>query len=136
MITPDGTMSGPGMVTGTVEGPDVPSHLKPKLTGLCRDNPATPEGKYLVMRRDGTIPNWPHFVLAASDPHMPAALRAYADSIEQDPDCHPDLPKRIRQFADECEQWRKENRTGDPTRGLHRKDNPLVILLMQQGHSA
>jgi hypothetical protein len=22
-----------------------------------------PEGKYLVVRRDGTIPSWPHFVL-------------------------------------------------------------------------
>jgi len=35
------------------------------------------EGKYLVVRRDGTTPPWPHFVMAAADPCTPKALRAY-----------------------------------------------------------
>lgn len=117
-------------------GPDVASKDKPILAQLTRDNSATKEGKYLVMRRDGTIPSWPSFVLGARDPHAAVALRAYADSIAQDPDCHPDLPVRIRKLADEFDQYRLEHGNGDPTRGLHRKDNPLVIMLMQQGQSA
>lgn len=40
---------------------------KKPLTGLFRDNPETPEGKYLVKRRDGTVVEWPSFVLGARD---------------------------------------------------------------------
>ena len=116
-------------------GPDVPSDQKPILTCLARHNPATKEGKYLVMRRDGTIPEWPSFVLGARDRHAAVALRAYADSIATDPDCHPDLPASIRRLADEFDQYRAERGDGDATRGIHRKDNPLVLLLMQQGQS-
>ena len=106
------------------------------LEALVRDNPATPEGKYLVLRRDGTVPEWPSFVLGARDPHAPAALRAYADSIEKDADCHPAYAARLRRLADEFEEYRRVHGNGDPTRGLHRKDNPLVLLLMQKGGSA
>jgi hypothetical protein len=41
------------------------------------------EGKYLVVRRDGTIPAWPDFLLGGDDRSTPAALRAYADDAEQ-----------------------------------------------------
>lgn len=54
------------------------SEKKP-LTGLFRDDPATPEGKYLVKRRDGTVMTKPNFVLVATDPLAIAALRAYAE---------------------------------------------------------
>lgn len=117
-------------------GPDVPSDQKPQLKGLIRDNPKTPEGKYLVKRRDGTVPAWPHFVLAAADPHAPAALRAYAGSISGDPDCDPVFASRLFKLADEFEQWRKDNHTGDPTRGLHRKDDPATVEEMKKGKSA
>ena len=53
------------------------------LTGLWRKNPETPEGKYLVKRRDGSIPEWPNFVIGAKDPAAPAALRAYAKEAER-----------------------------------------------------
>ncbi len=109
---------------------------KPKLAGLVRDNPATPEGKYLVKRRDGTVVEWPSFVLGARDPHAPSALRAYADSIEQDPDVHPGFPARLRQLASEFEAYRKANGAGDPTRGIHRKDDPATIAEMRRGMSA
>ena len=36
------------------------------------------EGKYLVVRRDGTVPSWPHFVIGGHDPAGPVALIAYA----------------------------------------------------------
>lgn len=109
---------------------------KPKLAGLVRDNPKTPEGKYLVKRRDGTVVEWPNFVLGARDPHAPVALRAYADSIEKDPDVHPDFPPRLRQLADEFEAYRIEHGAGDPTRGLHRKDDLVTVEEMRKGRSA
>lgn len=49
-----------------MDADNFPSEQKPKLKGLVRDNPETPEGKYLVKRRDGTVPPWPHFVLGGA----------------------------------------------------------------------
>jgi hypothetical protein len=109
---------------------------KPKLAGLVRDNPATREGKYLVKRRDGTVVEWPSFVLGARDPHAPAALRAYADSIEKDPDVHPDFPGRLRELAVQFEHYRAKHGAGDPTRGIHRKDDPATISEMRGGRAA
>jgi hypothetical protein len=109
---------------------------KPKLTGLFRDNPKTPEGKYLVLRRDGTVPPWPSFVLGGADPHAAVALRAYADSIANDPDADTEFVARLRQWADEMDGWRKDHGPGDPTRGQHRKDVPWVVEMMRQGLSA
>lgn len=109
---------------------------KPKLAGLMRDDPASPEGKYLVKRRDGTVVEWPSFVLGARDPHAAVALRAYADSIEKDPDVHPDFPARLRRLADEFDAYRAIHGEGDPTRGRHRKDDPATIAEMRKGMSA
>jgi hypothetical protein len=109
---------------------------KPRLTGLFRDNAKTPEGKYLVLRRDGTVPPWPSFVLGGADPHAPVALRAYADSIANDPDADTEFVARLRQWADEMDGWRREHGPGDPTRGPHRKDAPWVVELMRRGLSA
>lgn len=112
------------------------SEDKPKLRGLVRDDPATPEGKYLVKRRDGSVVEWPNWVLGARDPHAPAALRAYADSMAEDPDAEPELVQRLYKLADEFIQYRAEHGNGDPTRGLHRKDDPATVEEMKKGHSA
>lgn len=109
---------------------------KPKLRGLVRDDERTPEGKYLVKRRDGTIVEWPNFVLGARDPHAAVALRAYADSIAKDPDVHPEFPARLRRLADEFDEYRRVHGAGDPTRGIHRTDDPATIAEMRRGHSA
>ena len=109
---------------------------KPQLTGLMRDDPETPEGKYLVKRRDGSVVEWPHLVLGGRDPHAVFALRAYAYSIGCDPDCHPDLPIAIMKLADEFDEYRKKHGAGDPTRGKHRKDDPATIAEMKKGRSA
>ena len=111
------------------------SSEKPVLKSLARHNPESKEGKYLIIRRDGTIPEWPSFVLGARDPHAEAALRAYAESISKDDDCHPDLPASIRRLADEFRQYREQHGKGDPTRGLHRKDLPMILALMRLGNS-
>ncbi len=112
------------------------SEEKPRLAGLFRDDPKSSEGKYLVKRRDGTVVEWPSFVLGARDPHAAVALRAYADSIAQDPDVHPDVPARLRRLADEFDAYRKAHGDGDPTRGRHRKDDPATIAEMRKGMSA
>jgi hypothetical protein len=46
--------------------------------GLLRNQPETKEGKFLVLRRDGTVPAWPYFVLGGKDESSHAALMGYA----------------------------------------------------------
>jgi hypothetical protein len=107
---------------------------KPLAGGLWRDNPATPEGKYLVIRRDGTIPDWPHFTLGAKDPCAPAALRAYAEQAKK-LNLDSSYADAVWRLADEWEQYRKEHGEGDPDRGKHRKDDLTTIAKMRQGKS-
>lgn len=40
-------------------------------------------GKYLVVRRDGTVPAWDWLVMGARDPYAPAALLGYASAIAE-----------------------------------------------------
>jgi len=108
---------------------------KPTLTALIRDNPATPEGKYLVKRRDGTVVEWPSFVLGARDPAAPAALRAYAQAgIGLGYNAM--FCIRLMALADEFDTYRVRHGAGDPDRGLHRKDDPATIAEMKKGQSA
>jgi hypothetical protein len=109
---------------------------KKPLTGLFRDNPGTPEGKYLVRRRDGTVPVWPSFVLGGADPHAAVALRAYADSCAGDPAIHPDFVAAVRRWADEYDRYRAEHGAGDPGMGPHRRDDPATVAAMRGGRSA
>jgi hypothetical protein len=102
---------------------------------LWKNTDTAPEGKYLVKRRDGTIPEWPWFVLGGADPAAPAALRAYADRAERlrfDPDYVHD----IRAMADEWDDFRMEKGPGDPDAQPHRQDDPAVIAEMKKGRSA
>ncbi len=86
-------------------------------------------GKYLVLRRDGTVPEWPNFVIGAADPAAPAALRAYAKAaaeLRMDPEFIED----VRRLADEFEVYRDERGPGDPDAKPHRKDDPETIAKM------
>lgn len=114
--------------------PNMKSEKKP-LTGLWRDNPETPEGKYLVKRRDGTVVDWPNFVLGAKDPAAPAALRAYAEAGEAN-GFNAQFVAGVRWLADSFEQYRLSHGEGDPDRGRHRKDDPQTIEEMRGGGSA
>lgn len=104
-------------------------------SGLWVNNPETPEGKYLVKRRDGSIPEWPHFVLGARDPCAPAALRAYADAAEQI-SMNPEFVADVRELAFKFEEYRRAYGSGDPDKGRHRKDDPETVALMRRGRSA
>lgn len=109
---------------------------KPVLTGLVRDNPQTREGKYLVKRRDGTVPEWPHFVLGGRDPHAAIAIRAYANSAMKDPKFERSMVLRLFDLADMFDQYRATHGSGDPHMGIHRIDDPVTVLEMRRGWSA
>lgn len=103
--------------------------------GLWRKNPETPEGKYLVMRRDGTVVEWPNFVIGAKDPAAPAALRAYANEAEKF-GMNAQFVLDVRLLADQFERYRSLYGEGDPDRGRHRKDDPETVEKMRHGGSA
>jgi hypothetical protein len=107
----------------------------------------TPEGKYLVKRRDGTVPPWPHFVLGGADPIAAVALRAYAREvlrlIQEEPEKATQMGlteafgNRVLAFANEAfDRWREEHGEGDPGMGPHRIDDPSTIAEMKKGYSA
>lgn len=103
------------------------------MAGLHRNTEGTREGKYLVKRRDGTIPEWPWFVLGAKDPAAPVALRAYAAECERlgkDPKYVNDLYA----LAAEWETYCREHGEGDPDAPRHRTDDPATIAEMRKGH--
>lgn len=90
------------------------------------------EGKYLVVRRDGTIPEWPHFVLGAFDPCASAALRTYAAEAELS-GYDPEYVQSIRDLAMDFSQMAETERArkiADPDAGPHRKDDQLIVDLM------
>lgn len=108
---------------------------KKPLAGLWRENPETPEGKYLVKRRDGSVVEWPNFVIGAKDPAAPAALRAYADAALEY-GMNDQYVAGVRRLANQFEAFRKAHGDGDPDRGRHRKDDPATIAEMRGGGSA
>ena len=65
--------------------------------------------KYVVVKRDGSIPPWPQFVLGAADPAAPAALRTYATmakalGVEKS---YTDL---VMEHAQKFNNWRADQR--------------------------
>lgn len=105
------------------------------MADLVRNNPATPEGKYLVTRRDGTIPEWPFFVIGAQDPIAPWALRVYAlvaFLLRYDKAYCLGVWRLARQFA----QYRKEHGTNDPSAPPTNPDDPATVLKMKDSKGA
>lgn len=119
---------------------------KTPLQGLFRDNPETPEGKYLVKRRDGTVMKKPNFVLVATDPLAIFALQCYAEQglriLKHDPERAKKMGltevylNRLLQHSEEWEEYRKQHGDSDPGMGRHRKDDPATIAEMKQGYTA
>jgi hypothetical protein len=102
------------------------------MAGLWIHNPKTKEGKFLVVRRDGSIVDWPHFVLGARDPATPRALRAYAAEhahLGSDPDFVAD----VYALANSFDEYRAIHGNSDPDAPPHRTDHPTIIEAMRQG---
>jgi len=95
------------------------------MGGLWRNDDKTKGGKYLVVRRDGTIPVWPWFVLGARDPAAPYALRAYASACAGH-DFDTVYVADIRKLGEQFEAYGKEHGHGDPTAPPEVKDNQAV----------
>lgn len=89
--------------------------------------------KYLVQRRDGTVPSWPYLVMGAADPAVPVAIRAYADECERLGGLDPEYVTDLRRLADSFDEWRKTHSTGDPDAPAHRLDDPSVVARIKAG---
>lgn len=87
------------------------------------------EGKFLVVRRDGSIPHWPHFVLGARDPAAPAALIAYAQAAAK-LGFDKEYCDSILELATDFENYRIREHNGDPDAPPHRKDYKEIVDLM------
>jgi len=88
--------------------------------------------KYLVVRRDGTVPDWPYLVLSAADPAVPFALRSYAEEAHRQ-DMDPEYVSDIMKLADSFRLWREKHTTGDPDAPAHRHDDPEVVSKIKAG---
>lgn len=88
------------------------------------------EGKFLVTRRDGTTPDWPHFVIGARDPAAANALAAYAERAA-DLGLDPAFCESVLELASDFERYRETAGNGDPDAPPHRKDNTAAIRMMR-----
>ena len=87
--------------------------------------------KFLVQRRDGSVPEWPWLVLGGADPAAPRAIRAYSEACRQ-MGMDQEYCRQLDALADRFELWRHENHVGDPDAGPHRTDDPDVIARMPE----
>jgi hypothetical protein len=126
-------------------GPYEQARFPVSRQGLWKRGDKAPEGKYLVQRRDGTVPEWPNFVLGARDPAASTALRAYAaQCLRIDATRAVDTPETygaqyiqdVRDLADEFDQYYSEHGKGDPSAPPHRKDDPAIIEKMKQARGS
>ena len=101
------------------------------MARLWKNADGTREGKYLVQRRDGTVPEWPYFVLGAKDPAAEAALIAYAKAALE---CGMDVDyvDDIIDLSSEFGRYAEEHFEGDPDAPRHRQDDPETIAKMRQ----
>ena len=88
--------------------------------------------KFLVVRRDGTVPSWPYLVMGARDPAVPAALRAYADEAER-LGMDQEYVADVRGQADDFGAYRLANGESDPDAGPHRPDDPGTVSRIRAG---
>ena len=88
--------------------------------------------KYLVQRRDGTVPEWPWFVMGARDPIAPYAIRAYALEAERR-GLNSEYVADLYVKASEFEDYLRGHGAGDPDGAKHRKDNLEILEKMHDG---
>lgn len=82
--------------------------------------------KFLVLRRDNSVPEWPWIVLGAADPAAPFALEAYANNAEGQ-GMDKEYCEQVRMLARRFREWRTNNWSGNPDAEPHREDDPQVV---------
>ncbi len=106
------------------------------MGGLWRNQDGTRSGKYLVTRRDGTVPDFEWLVLGSRDLAAPAGLRGYAAEAEK-LGYDSEYVRDVRALADSWEQALKAGGpVGDPDAPRHRHDDPATVSRMPPGRSA
>jgi hypothetical protein len=101
------------------------------MPGLWINEEGVREGKYLVLRRDGTVPDWPWFVLGARDPVTPFALRCYAvAALVALWDWR--YARDVWRLAGRFKRFRREHGSGDPPATRHRQDDPDTVAMMRR----
>lgn len=88
--------------------------------------------KFLVTRRDGTVPEWPWLVMGARDPAAPPALRAYAEAARAE-GMNAEYADAIEDLAGRFEEYRRTHGNGDPDAPPHRVDDPSVVSRFGNG---
>jgi hypothetical protein len=88
--------------------------------------------KFLVVRRDGTVPDWPYLVMGARDPYVPEAIRRYAE-VAQAGGEDDDYVNDLYRLANSFEEYRQEHGAGDPAASAHREDDPSVVGRIKAG---
>lgn len=102
------------------------------MARLFRNQDGFEGGKYLVQRRDGTVPDWPYFVIGAADPCASSALMAYAWRAEQQ-GLDPQYVADIRELAREFDDYLNSHPQGDPDAPRHRQDDPEIVAKLKNG---
>ncbi len=108
------------------------------MSGLWRYDPKLKGGKYLVIRRDGTLPKWPYIVLGAADPAASNALLAYAE-MAQKLGYDPKYITDVRKLADEFSRYLRTHMPGEPDVKWEKSsddDCEFVIKLLENMNSA
>lgn len=105
------------------------------MAGTFGKGQGIPGGKYLVQRRDGSVPEWSWFVLGARDPEAADTLRDYAARAER-AGRDPEYVANVRQIADEFDAERAAMGSGDPDAPKHRVDDPETVAMMLKGKGA
>lgn len=88
------------------------------------------EGKFLVVRRDGSVPHWPHFVLGARDLVVYDTMKFYAKAARA-AGYETEYCDSIEELASDFFHYRQKHGDGDPEAPPHRKDDPVVIAAMR-----
>lgn len=104
---------------------------KEKLTCLFHERLDTPQGKYLVKRRDGSVVEWPSFVLGGRDPLAPWALRLYGVLGFLSGHFTWSMTRSVWRWARFYDTYRRDKGVGDPG-----SDDPATIREMRRGMSA
>lgn len=89
--------------------------------------------KYLILRQDGSQPEWPGFVLGAPDPAAAIALRAYADACEKQ-GRDPRYVEDVRALAQTFDAYREEHGASKPDAVPDRTPDPAVMEQIKSGN--
>lgn len=82
--------------------------------------------KFLVFRRDGSVPEWPYLVLGGRDPEAIEAVRDLAE-YAADHGRDPDYVSSLRELANRMDAYMVEYGEGDPDAAPHRTDDPWIL---------